>query len=474
MMKKQIHILGGGITGLTIAVELLKKFGDQHDITVVEQQEKIGGMAGSFNYDGLTLDYGSHRLHPATPQHIMDDIRTYLDGDLLMRPRNGRIRLMDTYIRFPLSPSELLTNLPLSFKQRFFTDLIKKPFSRKFIVPSSFAAVLRQDLGDTICETFYFPFARKLWGLEPEEIAPLQARRRVAAQGMTGLIKKALAGGSSKKKSFFYPRNGFGQLCRALADECINRGGSILTSADIQQIQLKTHNASTVTVRTSATSGEPLKSVKTDFVFSTLPLPVIMQSFKPQIPPAVRESVACLRYRSLVLLYVILETDRFTQYDAHYFPETDLPFSRICEPKNYTDRSNSDKTALCVEIPCFYNDAVWNASVETLSREVTTAMETAGLPIRCPVEVVFTKKFRYAYPIYDLKYGWQLTIINTFLENIRNFVSLGRQGMFLHDNVHHDMDMAYTAAQCMHDNLSFDTDAWLTHQARFKEQTVED
>ena len=41
--------------------------------------------------------------------------------------------------------------------------------------------MLERGLGPTICREFYFPYARKIWGLEPEQIAAIQAHKRVSA-----------------------------------------------------------------------------------------------------------------------------------------------------------------------------------------------------------------------------------------------------------------------------------------------------
>ena len=35
----------------------------------------------------------------------------------------------------------------------------------------------------------------------------------------------------------------------------------------------------------------------------------------------------------MLLVYLVLETDRFTEFDAHYFP-SGVPFTRLSEPKN--------------------------------------------------------------------------------------------------------------------------------------------
>ncbi len=468
-MKKQVYILGGGISGLTLAVQFLRRFGNKCSVTVIEGSENIGGIAGSFHVDGLTFDYGSHRIHPATPAHIFSDIKAYLGNDLLERPRNGRIRLLETYIPFPLRPAEMLRNLPYRFTAGFIFDLLKKALGSKQIAPSNFADALRQDLGNTICENFYFPFARKLWGVEPSEIAPVQARRRVAAQGMVALIKKAFCNTNSTKNFFYYPRKGFGQLADALAEECRKLGGVILTSTQIKSINTERGRITGICIGTPSP-----QSYDTDMVFSTIPVSALVNLLLPPVVPPIRTAVDSLRYRSLVLLYMVLDTDRFTPYDAHYFAQPDVIFSRVSESKNYTDSPCSSKTGICLEIPCFYNDDVWNADSQTLGKQALDDLEKAGMPVACRIEQVFKKSVRYAYPLYERNYGWNMTIINTFLEGITNLICLGRHGLFLHDNIHHDMDMAYTAVSCVQNDCSFDTGRWLGQLPRFKDQVVED
>jgi hypothetical protein len=143
-------------------------------------------------------------------------------------------------------------------------------------------------------------------------------------------------------------------------------------------------------------------------------------------------------------------------------------FSRVSESKNYTDSPCSSKTGICLEIPCFYNDDVWNADSQTLGKQALDDLEKSGMPVACRIEQVFKKSVRYAYPLYERNYGWNMTIINTFLEGITNLICLGVMDCFLHDNIHHDMDMAYTAVSCVQNDCSFDTGRWLGQLPRLK------
>src|SRR5262249_49549262 len=100
MPNRAITVLGAGPAGLALAMKLLHRSDLDAKVTVLEQQSIVGGLTSSFEYEGLYLDHGSHRLHPATAPEIMADIRRLLGSDLVERRRNGRIRLLGRYVKF--------------------------------------------------------------------------------------------------------------------------------------------------------------------------------------------------------------------------------------------------------------------------------------------------------------------------------------------------------------------------------------
>jgi protoporphyrinogen oxidase len=169
----RVIILGGGPAGLAAALELAER---NVQVTLLERADQVGGNAGSFELSGVNVDFGSHRLHPASDPQVLGRIRELLGDDLLTRPRHGRIRLMGRWIHFPLQPLDLLLRVHPKFAVGVALDLARKILpARKSGEDETFANVLDAGLGRTICHEFYFPYARKLWGLEPEDIAPVQA-----------------------------------------------------------------------------------------------------------------------------------------------------------------------------------------------------------------------------------------------------------------------------------------------------------
>lgn len=107
----RVIVLGWGPAGLGAALELAE---GGAEVTLLERGERVGGNAGSFEVSGVRVDFGSHRLHPASEPAVMDRIRAVLGDDLLTRPRHGRIRLMGRWLHFPLKPVDLMLRVPPS------------------------------------------------------------------------------------------------------------------------------------------------------------------------------------------------------------------------------------------------------------------------------------------------------------------------------------------------------------------------
>ncbi len=496
-MKKRIAILGGGPAGLGLAVRILSRH-PEVELLIFEKKSQAGGLAISFERNGLYFDYGSHRLHPATEPEILDDIKGLLGGDLLDRPRNGRIRLLGKFVKFPLSPVDLALNLPPSFVSGIVLDSTAKLMPKRKRSFRTFADFLLDGLGPTVCNQFYFPYARKLWGLDPKEIDAEQAQRRVSANSFSKMAMKLLnklpGVGRRGAGRFFYPRRGFGQIAEKLADAVQQLGGTILTSAeavpheassggsegDNECLVLTLNGGHSIKVRfdappsnlhTSLTRGE----LPVDYIFSTIPITSLARCLSPQAPADIIEAVRSIRYRSMVLFYLILETDQFTPFDAHYFPGEDVVFSRLSETKNYY-HGNQPKglTGLCLEIPCSTEDAVWRMADTELCDLLAEQLAASELPVKSPIRECFSIRIDDVYPIYDIGYEPYFRKALDFVNAVPNLISLGRQGLFMHNNTHHSLAMAYRAGECLTDNLSWNQTQWASHLEAFSQFVVED
>ncbi len=471
---RHVAILGAGPAGLGAAFQLTRR-GIAH-VTVLEQHRVVGGNAGSFELAGMRVDYGSHRLHPACDPEILRDIRELLGEDLLDRPRHGRIRLRGRWIHFPLKPLDLALRLPPTFAMGVATDVISKLFRQKPMTPGleTFASVLEAGLGRTICHDFYFPYARKVWGVTPEELSVIQARRRVGASSLGKMVRKVLSAVPGLKPPgsgrFFYPRRGYGQISEAFYHAACAAGVKFEFGARVRSVEREGE-----AVRRVAYEQEgSIRILDADHIWSTLPMPVLLRCLEPKAPDELLLAADPIESRAMILVYLVLEQDRFSEYDAHYFPEGDIRISRLSEPKNYSGTGPRDRTVLCAELPCAPTDPEWQMSDDDLGRLVCATLEQARSPVRAPVKEVVTRRLRQAYPIYHQGYDTHFNQIDQYLSSFDNLLTFGRQGLFAHDNTHHALFMAYAATDCLGLDGRFNHDRWQECRQVFETHVVED
>ncbi|MCG3207754.1 MAG: hypothetical protein FOGNACKC_01354 [Anaerolineae bacterium] len=476
MTQPHVVILGAGPAGLGAAFQLTRH--RLARVTVLERNAGVGGNAGSFELAGLHVDYGSHRLHPACDPAVLQDIRMLLGDDLLDRPRHGRIRLRGRWIHFPLKPLDLALKLPPDFAVGVAGDFALKMSPLKSFSANgkheNFASILETGLGWTICRDFYFPYARKVWGVEPEKLSAIQARRRVSAGSLTKMVRKVMAAVPGLKPPgagrFFYPRRGFGQISTAYYQAACENGAEFRFNASVTAVE-KQADGFTVSYRRDGHTG----SLAADYVWSTIPITVLARCLQPAPPPEYLQAAESIDYRAMILIYLVLAQPQFSEYDAHYFPETHIAVSRLSEPKNYANLTEpAGCTVLCAELPCAPNDAVWGQSDEELGRMVSHSLEAAGLPVQAPVQQVVTRRLRQAYPIYRQGYEVHFERLDEWLSRLDGLLSFGRQGLFAHDNTHHALYMAYCAAACLDQNGRFDDRRWQEFRQIFETHVVED
>jgi protoporphyrinogen oxidase len=459
MTSTRITILGSGPAGLGAGYRAALA---GHEVTILERGDRVGGLAGSFEVGGLRVDHGSHRLHPATNPALLAELDRLLGGDLQTRPRHGRIYLEGRWIAFPLQAADLVHNLPPGFALAAGRDALLSPLRRP--KDDTFAGLLRAGLGPTMCERFYFPYARKLWGLEPEEIDGEQARRRVSGNAAAKLLRK-LTGAGKAGGVFHYPRKGFGQLWESLAEAAAGAGARIVLGSAVSAVERRDGGFCVATA-----AGEH----PSDLVWSTIPLPALARIFHP--PPAgeVLAAASKLRSRAMLLVYLVLDQDRYSEYDAHYVPDPRTPVTRISEPKNYRDGDDPPgRTVLCAEIPCAAGDELWSEPDAALGRLVQEALSLMGLPDP-KLDAVQVKRVPAAYPVYDLGYSESFEKVTGWAGSVPGLLTFGRHGLFAHNNSHHALEMGWAAAEAIGSDGTFDEDAWSASVAGFASHVVED
>jgi protoporphyrinogen oxidase len=453
----EIAVLGAGLSGLALADKLSQESG--YTLTVVDLESTVGGMCRSHEHHNVICDLGSHRLHPGTPPEIVNDIRSMIGRDLLLRRRNGLLYLRGKKVQFPLKPWDAFVGLRPTFVGRLLGDMLRARtravLARK--ESGNFQEFLESRLGPTLCRAFYFPYAQKLWGLPPVKLSHIQARRRVPNRRLARIAwnavrRQSVPGRSGFDRSarlpsdrwFYYPRKGIGQMADALRERLTNRGVTFNLGAEVTG--LSRDNGKITGVELTGPGGKI--TLSPDWVFSSLAVTEVVDLFNPPLPDDVLQAASSLGFRGMVLVYLEMDIPQHSPWDAHYFPEDGILCSRMSEPKNYSgNQKPPDRTILCVEVPCEVGDSTWNEQPEHLGMRIADVFEELDMLV-APFKDVFVKKLPHAYPVYKTDYQQHLTPVLECLDSLANFVTFGRQGLFWYANMHHVIQAAQELASC--------------------------
>lgn len=130
-MTQTVTILGGGPLGLAVGFYCRRS---DKPFAIYEAADHTGGNAVTYEHRGFRFDSGAHRFHDKDPE-ITQDVRELLGQELRPCTMPSHICEGSSWIRFPLSPLDLLFRLG--------TASFDAPPGRFLLLP---AAGLRHDL----------------------------------------------------------------------------------------------------------------------------------------------------------------------------------------------------------------------------------------------------------------------------------------------------------------------------------------
>jgi protoporphyrinogen oxidase len=466
VISADLVVLGAGVAGLAAARRAAAR---GRSVLVLEASPGIGGLAASHEVAGVRVDLGSHRVQATLDDDLLAELRSLLGSDLQARTRHGRVLVGDRWLSFPLRAAELAARLPRRLAASAARDAVLTAGRRDR--DRSYASMLRGGLGPAMYDAVYGPYAHKVWGVDGERLDAEQARRRMAATSawrLAGRLGRTRDGRHSG--AFWYPRRGFGQIAEALAEAIGSAKGAIRTKVAVTSVHARPDGVRLRWDGGEAHAGE---------VFSTLPLRELGRVARPAPSAQVVGEAAGLTFRAMVLVYLVHEGGRWTEFDAHYLPGPQTPVSRVSEPANYRNslEDPTDRTVLCAEIPCTVGDEMWTADDERLGALAIDGLRRCGLPGVRLAEVA-VRRLPQVYPVYSRGYAERLAGLLGWSERLAHVTTFGRLGLFAHDNTHHELRAAYDAADCLRggpdEPIGFDHLAWQSARERHARLAVDD
>jgi protoporphyrinogen oxidase len=310
-----LGIVGGGLTGLTAAYDLAKQ---GIHCTIYERDSEVGGLAGSFEVDGVLLEKFYHHLFTSDTAiaDLIDDLG--LGYDLEWKPtvtsyyanRIYRLTKPVDVLRFtPLNPIGRFRLGLLAIIPRFINDW--KPLEE--ITAKEW---LMRMAGKNVYDNVWGPLMRGKFGEYEEQVAAVWIWNKLKLRGGSR--------GKGQSESLGYLRGGFGRAIRALEKRLLDMGVRILTGTPVQEILVEDGKAVGVRVDGEAYFHDRILVTTAPALFSRM---------VPALPQDYRERLEKILYLANVCL--ILRLDRSLS-DTYWLNinDPDLPFVAIVEHTN--------------------------------------------------------------------------------------------------------------------------------------------
>ncbi len=429
----KLTILGGGPAGLAVAYYAHRR---GLPFELYEKQRELGGLCRTFSLGAHRYDSGAHRFHDQDPE-ITADLQELLGSELFPVSRPSKVLIGGRFMDFPPTPLNVLLAGGMREVPRIGLDILRNRRCRQPLV--SFEDFAVHKFGETLARRFLLNYSAKVWGLPPDRLSPAVATRRLRGMNLRTLVLELVD--PSRKTvhldgAFLYPRGGYGRIVEALAAvlpaENLHRGSGV-TGIVVQSDRV---------VRLRLEDGsEPEVSGP---VVSTLPLNVLVRSLIGlDVPAAVQEALAELRFRHVRLVFLRLNRKSVTPNASMYIPGPEYCVSRIYEPRNRCQTmAPPGETGLAAEVPCFRHEPVAQLSAEELKSRVVRELVSLGLIQPSEVLDWQVRELPNAYPVYALDFEDRVTAVLAFLRRLVNLEPLGRNGLFHYSHLHDQMRMA--------------------------------
>jgi protoporphyrinogen oxidase len=464
-MDPDILILGAGPAGLACAMELSRK---GRRPTLVEKDDQVGGLAKTLTIregeDVFLTDIGPHRFFSKN-KYLYDFIEDLLHEEWRKVPRLTRQYIGGKFFDYPINAGQVFRNIGLWKSLRigvdYFLALLKY---RVFRAPMrTFEDYVVANFGRTLAEFSMINYTEKIWGIPCATIHPDWAKQRIKGLNLLSVAKNALwpkGKGVDSPKSlvdeFYYPQFGTGRIYQRIAERLREAGTEIHTGSRPVAVRHDGRRVTEVDVETP----DGVRTFKPGTLVESVPITHFLELLDPPPPGDVLEAARGLRWRAQVYLFLTLDKEHVTKDNWIYFPNTEIPFGRTSEMKNFSaDMCPPGKTSFFIEFFTFEGDAVWKMDKQQLLELVLPYFERFGFFTRNDIRQSYLIRRSHVYPVYDMEYPGRLERVKAWLNRLENLIYIGRPGRFKYTNQDHSLEFGIVASRMILEGRKYDLDA---------------
>ena len=438
-------ILGGGISGLSAAwkISALKDF----TVDLIEKEERVGGVSGYFDFYGLKLDYGAHKIYSVIPG-IMDEFKDLGAGRLITVKKDHKIILRGRLLQYPVKLADLLPVFKpweiVAVGLSVLRTMATAPFIKN---PVSYEDYCRSVFGGQIYNIVFKPLAEKTWG-DPRSLSADIGRTRIPTKDIYDLILRVTGLKRESKDTnaefMYYPRAGFYDICEAMADKITEKGGSVRLGKRPAGFALKNGRITSVVL-------DDKSNVPADVVISSIPLEELFMLAFPDGKAGPKDG-CFVPMRHSVIVYLAVNRPKVLKNQWIFCADKDVIFSRISEQKLITGSIfPGDKTVISCDFTCDGNSPLWAKSDGEIAELCVEGLVRLKMLKKRDVSGSAVARLPNFYPVYKIGYKRKLKALVEKINGIENLITTGRLGLSSYLNIDHCLDMGMLIASGLED-----------------------
>jgi len=417
-------ILGGGLSGLTLARLLLER---GEEVVVLEAEPVYGGLCRSKSEQGFTFDIGGSHIIFSRDEEVLDFMRRMIAGNEQRNNRNTKIFYKKKYINYPFENG--LSDLPPEDRFACVNGFIKNLIAvekGEIPAPSNFREWIYYTFGSGIAECYMVPYNEKIWKYPTDHMSHHWVDGRIPRPPIEDVIKSAIGistEGYTHQSVFSYPLDGgIESLVQAIAEpvEPFIRTGFRVSSVTKSGAKWKISNGD--------------ENILADQCLCTMPIQHLLPCLK-SVPAEVTHAADALKYNSLVSIMIGIK-GQVPAISWFYIPDPEVGrTNRISFPSGYSRHvAPSGCSAILAEITHQPDDEVASQSNNELVQEVVEMLQ--NMQIMKADQVVYSSVERqpFAYVVYDIDYLKNIAIIRHYCREI-GIPLIGRFAQFEYLNM---------------------------------------
>lgn len=422
-MRKDVIILGGGLSGISSAYFLQSKSWTRN-ITILEKENVTGGLCRSIRKNGYIYDIGPHILF-SKDKEMLSLMLSVLEEKNDLR-RSNEIYYKGRHIQYPFEND--LSKLPKEELDYCIQTFNHNPYEN--YDATNMIQFFLKTFGEGITNTYLRPYNEKIWKYDPAFMntsmvdripKPTQddIRRSAAGETIEGYLHQLY---------FSFPANGGIQT---VVDGFKKRldTGKCKVHTDSTVIKLEKSDDCYIV---STSDG---KSYTANVVISTIPVQELTAVYS-EADKIVQNHVNNLRYNSIVIAFVRTPYDLCGEHFAYMVPDKNVIFHRISKMDflGSAYHRNGEATYM-VEVTYRKDDYIDAMGNENLIARIKQGLCDIEFAKKIgDVEIIDLTRYQYAYVIYDLNHTENMTAIRKFYA-AHGIVLNGRFGNFEYWNM---------------------------------------